>query len=205
MDYDWIFIAHKLQAIAQNGLLFSKNDFDIERYQQIKKIAAEIISNHTDYDCNKVIELFNQEVGYATPKLDVRAAVFKNDKILLVQEKDDYLWSLPGGWVDINESASEAAVREVYEESGYNVKAIKLIALYDKQKHKHPPQLPHTYKAIFLCNIIDGESRKSIETCDINFFSENDLPFLSNNRILASQIKRAFTHLFNPNLPTEFD
>jgi ADP-ribose pyrophosphatase YjhB (NUDIX family) len=201
----WIVWANHLSSLAQNGLHFCKDPFDIERYHSIKKLAAEIISEYTELSTQKVIDLFNYEKGYVTPRIDVRGAVFKDEKILLVREKSDHCWTLPGGWADVNESASEAAVREVKEESGYNVKAVKLISLYDKQKHNHPPQLPHAYKAIFLCELIGGVAKTSIETTEIGFFGRDELPPLSLHRILPSQVKRAFEHADNLCLPTDFD
>lgn len=198
-------IANSLFAIAQNGLLFTKDAFDKERYLQIQKIAASILVEKSSFTFDKIIDLFNCEKGYATPKLDVRGAVFQDDKILLVKERSDQLWTLPGGWVDVNESPSEAVCKEIYEESGFKTKAIKLMALFDKNKHPHPIQLPHTYKIFFICKLVGGEKKASIETSEIEFFEKDQLPNLSLNRVVKSQIDRAFEHKQNMKLPTDFD
>ncbi len=198
-------IANSLFAIAQNGLLFTKDVFDKERYLQIQKIAASILAEKSSFSFDKIIELFNGEKGYATPKLDVRGAVFNDNKILLVKERSDELWTLPGGWVDVNESPSEAVCKEIYEESGFKTKAIKLMALFDKNKHAHPIQLPHIYKVFFICELVGGEKRPSIETSEIEFFEKDKLPDLSLSRVTKSQIDRAFEHKQNMELPTDFD
>lgn len=198
-------IADSLFAIAQNGLLFTKDPFDKERYLQIKKIAASILAEKSTLSPDIIIDLFSCEKGYATPKVDVRGAVFKDDKILLVRERSDQLWTLPGGWIDINESPSEAVCKEILEESGFETKAIKLMALFDKNKHPHPPQLPHTYKVFFICELIGGEKKSSIETSEIDFFARDQLPHLSLNRVTETQIERAFEHIHHINLPTDFD
>lgn len=198
-------IANSLFAIAQNGLSFTKDVFDKERYQQIQNIAASILAEKSSFDFDKIIDLFHREKGYATPKLDVRGAVFKDDKILLVKERADGLWSLPGGWVDVNESPSEAVCKEIFEESGFKTKAIKLMALFDKNKHAHPIQLPHIYKIFFICELVGGQKKSSIETSDIDFFARDNLPELSLGRIIKSQIDRAFEHKEDMTLPTDFD
>ncbi len=200
-----IAIADSLFAIAQNGLLFTNDVFDRERYAQIQKIAASILEEKSTLNSDLIMDLFSCEKGYATPKLDVRGAVFKDNKILLVKERSDQLWSLPGGWVDINESPSEAVCKEIFEESGFKTKAIKLMALYDKNKHSHPSQLPHTYKLFFICQLIGGEKKTSIETSEVEFFQQDQLPDLSLNRVVHSQIARAFDHFRDINLPTDFD
>lgn len=198
-------LANSLFAIAQNGLLFTNDVFDKQRYQQIQKIAASILAEKSDYTFEKITELFHDEKGYATPKLDVRGVVFQDNKILLVKERSDHLWSLPGGWVDVNESPSEAICKEIFEESGFKTKAIKLIALFDKNKHEHPTQLPHIYKLFFICELIGGEKKPSIETSEIDFFAQDKLPDLSLSRVNQFQINRAFEHKRNMDLPTDFD
>lgn len=198
-------IADSLFAIAQNGLHYTVNPFDKERYLQIKKIAAVIMAEKSTFNCDKIINLFSTETGYVTPKLDVRGAVFKDDKILLVKEREDECWALPGGWVDVNESPSEAIRREIVEESGYETQVIKLMALFDKNKHPHPPQLPHTYKLFFICELLGGAKKTSIETSEVNFFAKDQLPNLSLNRVISTQIERAFDHQHDLSLPTDFD
>lgn len=198
-------IADSLFAIAQNGLLFSKDVFDKERYLQIQKIAASILAEKTDLTSDKILDLFLCEKGYATPKAEVRGAVFKDNSILLVKERSDQRWSLPGGWVDVNESPSEAICKEIFEESGFKTKAVKLMALFDQNKQSHPPQLPHTYKLFFICELIGGEKTTSIETSEVEFFAKDNLPELSPRRVNKTQIERAFDHKEDMEMPTDFD
>ncbi len=198
-------IADSLFAIAQNGLLFTQDVFDRERYLQVQKIAAAMLAEKSNLTPDKIMDLFSCEKGYATPKLDVRGAVFKDNKILLVKERSDQLWTLPGGWIDINESPSEAVCKEIFEESGFKTKAVKLMALFDKNKHAHPAQLPHTYKVFFICELIGGKKTASIETSEIEFFEKDSLPDLSLNRVIKTQIERAFVHKEDMTLPTDFD
>jgi ADP-ribose pyrophosphatase YjhB (NUDIX family) len=205
MQPKWLGWAQKIQATAQNGLTYSENAFDIERYKHLQQIAAEIIATHTNTEANEVLDLFTQETGYATPKVDVRGAVFKDNKILLVKERSDGCWTLPGGWADIGESPSESVVKEILEESGYHTSATKLIAVYDRDKQGHPPHPNYIYKLFFHCELIGGSASPSIETEDVGFFAEDNIPQLSLGRILPAQITRLFQHYRNPNLPTDFD
>jgi ADP-ribose pyrophosphatase YjhB (NUDIX family) len=189
----WIEWTQKLQAIAQNGLTYSKDKFDIERYKQLQAIVAEIISTYTNHDFHEVQNYLNKETGYATPKIDVRGVAFKNDKILMVKENADNLWTLPGGWADILETPSENVEREVFEESGYKVKAKRLLAVYDRSRHGHYPEYPnYVYKMFFLCEIIGGESRTSMETSGVDFFGLHELPEISVARVTKKQIHRMF-------------
>lgn len=196
----------ELQANARNGLTYSDNPFDIERFKNIQKIAAEMAEAVSNLPIEEIQNFFEHEAGYATPKLDVRGIVFDEQKrILLVQESCDQCWTPPGGWVDVNESPSESVVREIVEESGFETKAIKLLAVYDKQKHEHPIQWPHTYKMFFLCQLTGGEATTSIETTGVDFFHKDNLPKLSLPRITQAQIFRFYEHLDHPNWPTDFD
>ncbi len=147
MSFKWLEWGQKLQAIAQNGLTFSENPYDIQRFQQVRQIAADMMATYSNAEASYVVDLFDKEKGYATPKIDVRAAVFSDDKLLLVKEKEDGCWTLPGGWADIGDSPSEAVVREVYEESGDQTKAVKLLAVYDRNdpRHGHPPFQYYVY------------------------------------------------------------
>ena len=145
------------------------------------------------------------QAGYATPKVDVRGVVFRDEKILLVKERRDGRWTLPGGWADVNDSPGEATVREVYEESGYSTRAIKLLACYDRHKHGHPPFAFHIYKLFFQCELLGGKPTNSIETEDVGWFSENEIPPLSLPRVTPEQIARFFEHHNHPNWPTDFD
>ncbi len=196
----------ELQAIAQNGLTYSDNPFDIERFKRVREIAAEMASQVTDLPLPKILSLFKAETNYATPKVDVRGIVFdEQQRILLIQESVDNCWAPPGGWVDINEPPSVAVTREIFEESGFETKAIKLLAVYDKQKHSHPIHWPHSYKMFFLCQLIGGEATTSIETLDAQFFHKEDLPTLSTPRITKEQIFRFYEHLEHSDWPTDFD
>ncbi|MGY3717821.1 NUDIX hydrolase [Sutcliffiella cohnii] len=204
METKWLEWAKQLQSIAQAGLTYSKDVYDMERFEQIRDISVEIMSQHTDIDNTIIKKLFANETGYATPKVDIRSVVFKENKILLVRENDGE-WSLPGGWGDIGLTPSEVAVKEVKEESGYDVKAKKLIAVMDKKCHPHPPSPYHVYKMFIQCEIIGGQAQSGIETSEVAFFNENELPVLSVARNTKSQIQLAFKHLHNPQEPVYFD
>ncbi len=206
----WLTWAKKLQEIAQNGLFYNQapfrdSPFDVERYEDVRQIASEIMAEHSDADAPYIAELFAEGIGHATPKLDLRAAIFQEDKILLVKERSDGCWTLPGGWADTNESPARGAERETLEESGYVVKATKLLAFWDKLFHEHPPSPYHTHKAIFRCEIIGGEPTLNVEVDEIGFFGEEELPPLSIERITKPPLKRLFEHSRDPNLPTDFD
>lgn len=206
----WLTWAKKLQEIAQNGIFynqspFRESTFDVERFEGVREIASEMMAEHSDADATYVAELFAEGIGHATPKIDLRAAVFQEDKILLVKERSDGCWTLPGGWADMNESPARGAERETLEESGYEVKATKLLALWDKMYHDHPPSPYHTHKAIFLCKIVGGQPTLNVEVDEIRFFGEDELPTLSMERITPPQLHRLFEHHRDPNLPTDFD
>ena len=207
MEPNWLRWAKQLAALAQNGLTYSDNEYEIDRYQQIRQIAAEMMAAGFDLDAKTFLDLFSRERGYATPKVDVRGVVFRDDKILLVKEKLDDGWTLPGGWADPCQSPSEAVVREVFEESGFEVRVTKLAAVYDRSKHPHQPLMPfHLYKMFFLCEITGGQAQESYETTAVEFFAENEIPAkLSISRTLPFQIARMFEHHRNPALPTDFD
>ena len=196
----------ELQAIGQNGLTYSDNPFDIERFKRVREIAAEMASHVSDTPVEKILSLFEAETNYATPKVDVRGIVFDDQqRILLIQETADKRWAPPGGWVDVNEPPSEAITREIFEESGFETKAVKLLALYDKQKHDHPIHWPHSYKMFFLCELTGGKPTTSIETLDVGFFHKNALPPLSTPRITEAQIFHFYEHFAHPEWPTDFD
>src|SRR5262245_9376595 len=205
MESQWIAWVRRLQAIAQNGLMFSKDPCDRERYEQVRSVAAEILASYAGVNIAVIRTLLHTELGYATPKIDVRGAVFDANRVLLVREQSDGLWTLPGGWADVGESPAEAVVREIREESGFETQVCKLVALYDRNKHEHPPMLFHVYKAFFLCNLIGGHAVTSHETSAVAFFSREELPPLSTARVTVGQIDRLFAHHANRALPTEFD
>lgn len=205
MDLRWLEWGKQLEAIAQNGLTYTDGIFDRERYKSLQIIAAEILATYANVEPTYVLDLFSQEVGYATPKVAVRGAIFRDDCLLLVREKDDGLWTVPGGWVDIGESPSEAIVREVVEESGYQTQVIKLLAVFDNRKHGHPPARHHSYKMFILCELLGGSPQPNIETDQVEFFSEQNIPQLSLFRVTPSQIIRLFEHHRHPDLPTDLD
>ncbi len=188
----WLEWTRRLQAIAQSGLTYAKDPYDIERYEQVRRIAAEIASSHTEAPVDRIDNLFSGESGYATPKLDIRAVVLnEQEEVLLVREKEDGLWTLPGGWVDVGESPSEAVEREVKEESGYEVRAVRLLALWDRDKHPHLPLPFHVYKIYFQCQRLGGKALSaSTETSEVGFFAPSYLPELSLGRVTPWQIQR---------------
>jgi ADP-ribose pyrophosphatase YjhB (NUDIX family) len=202
---DWV---KRLQAIAQTGLTYARDHYDIERYQMVRQIAAEMLAARSNgLSSTKIVDLLARDVGYATPKVDVRAAVFSDKGLLLVRERSDGAWTLPGGWADVGDSPSLAAVREVKEESGYDVVARKLAAVYDRdhERHGHPPIPYHVYKLFFLCEIVGGNAKASIETDAVSFFAEDRIPPLSLERVSPGQIAHLFDHHRHPELPTSFD
>lgn len=193
MEDKWLAWAKQLQSIAQAGLTYSKDPYDLERFQQIRDMSVEIMSGHTGTEMKLIEELFANETGYATPKVDIRAVIIKDDHILMVRGKMDGRWALPGGWADIGLSPTEVAVKEAKEESGFEVRAIRLLAVHDKKFHPHPPSPYHVYKLFIQCEIIGGQAAIGVETSEVKFFSENDLPEeLSIERNTESQIRMAF-------------
>jgi ADP-ribose pyrophosphatase YjhB (NUDIX family) len=206
MEPKWLTWAREIQAIAQTGLAFTQDIYDRERYERLRALASHMMAESSGTDPAFIESLFAGEIGYATPKIDVRGAVFRDGKILLVQERADAgRWTLPGGWADVNRSPREAVIAEVREEAGLEVLPVKLAALYDRQRHPHPPLPFHIYKLFFLCEITGGTPAPGTETGGVGFFGPDALPELSTSRVLASQIVRMFAHHAAPNLPTEFD
>jgi ADP-ribose pyrophosphatase YjhB (NUDIX family) len=202
----WLAWARRLQAISQSGLTYCKDQFDIHRYHEVRDIAAEIMAAGASLpDPVPVANLFAQQSGYATPKIDVRVAAFRDGRILLVRELEDGCWTLPGGWADVGEPPSVAATREVREESGYEVRITKLAAIFDRNLHGHPPYAFHAYKLFFLADLTGGAPKDSHETADPQFFAEDDIPPLSLSRVTPSQIAHLFEHFRHPDLPTSFD
>jgi len=197
--------ARRVQAIAQNGLAFARDPFDRERYSQLQELVAELLASELGVPPAEARGFWAHEHGYATPKVDVRGAVFDGDRVLLVRERSDGRWTLPGGWVDVNDAPSEAVVREIREESGFEARAVKLAALVDKNRHPHPPGVHHIYKLMFLCELTGGAARGGTETDAVDFFAVGALPPLSTGRILAPQIERLYRHQLERGLPTDFD
>ncbi|WP_374989411.1 NUDIX hydrolase (plasmid) [Priestia megaterium] len=205
MEHKWLDWAKQLQSLAQVGLAYSKDIYDVERFELIRNISVEMLSQQTGMEKTVIKDLFASETGYATPKVDIRAVIFKDNKILMVKENSDGSWSLPGGWADIGLTPSEVAVKEVKEESGFDVKAVKLLAVTDMKCHPHPPSPFHIYKMFIQCEIIGGQPMKGVETSAVEFFAENKLPPLSIARNTQAQIEMIFKHLYNPKEPVYFD
>ncbi len=194
-----------MQTIAQAGLTYTQNPFDRERYHHLLGLAAEILAAGGQIDLPAAEHLIENETGYATPKLDVRGVVFQDDRILLVKELSDGGWTLPGGWIDLNEPPSRAAEREVWEESGYQVRAVKLLGVYDRNQHGYPVSVFHTYKLFILCDLLGGEPTTSIETGGAEFFGEESLPPLSLARTSLELLHRAFDFHRHPEWFADLD
>jgi len=201
----WLEWAREIQALAQTGYHYSENEYQRQRNQRLAEIAAEIVSEHTGLEASSLAETFQAQIGYATPRVDVRGAVFSGGKLLLVRERMDGGWTLPGGWADVGDVPSQAAEREVLEEAGFRVKARKVIGVYDANRGG-PLELFHAFKIMFLCDLIDGEARPSHETSEVAFFGLDEIPeILSGERTQPRQIVDAFATLKDQNLPTIFD
>lgn len=201
----WLLWARQIQAIAQNGLTYTEGVFDRVRYSQLRDLAVEILATYADMPAETLRGIYAREVGYATPKVDVRGAVFHAGKVLLVRERADGLWTLPGGWVDLDDTPSQAVEREIVEESGYRARAVKLAAVWDRNAHGHPPHAFHIYKLAFICELVDGTPTHSLETDAVDWFAQDALPPLSLTRVVPSQVQRLFEHSRDPQLPTDFD
>jgi ADP-ribose pyrophosphatase YjhB (NUDIX family) len=200
----WIDWAQEIFSLSQAGLTYSENPFDIERYKRLQEITAEIIANQSQISKEAVLKSFSMQAGYITPKVDVRGAVVQEGKILLIQERADGNWAMPGGWADLGNSPASVAEREVWEESGFRVKAEKVVAVLDANRIE-PFEFYHAYKIIFLCTLVGGEPRTSYETLAVDFFDPDHLPPLSSYRTNESMLQEVFAQVANPNRPTVFD
>jgi ADP-ribose pyrophosphatase YjhB (NUDIX family) len=202
----WLLWARELQAIAQTGLTFCTNEYDLDRYRRLRAIAVEMLAVGSNTALELVQGLFDQDVGYPTPKVDVRGAVFRDDRILLVREISDGRWTLPGGWADVNQSARECVEREIKEESGYEARAIKLAGLYDYRRQGHAVSHPYSiYKLFFVCELTGGTPSASLETSAVEFFPRDQLPQLSLGRTNPGQIEQMYRHRDHPELMAQFD
>ncbi|HEU4405661.1 MAG TPA: NUDIX hydrolase [Polyangiaceae bacterium] len=205
---EWLVWARELQAIAQTGLAFTRDPYDRERYEALRALASRAMAAHTGAPAEHIEALFAGERGYATPKVDVRAAVLDAEgRLLLVREAADHdRWTLPGGWADVNLTPAESAVKEVREESGYHVRVRKLAALWDRARQGHPPSPFSCCKLFYLCDLVGGVATTSLETTEVGWFAEGALPDdLSIGRVLPAQVKRMFDHARDPSLPTDFE
>jgi ADP-ribose pyrophosphatase YjhB (NUDIX family) len=206
-DPQWLLWARELQAMAQTGLAFPTTHWDQARYERLQALAAEIMAAHTTTPAPVLAQAFAAEWGYPTPKLDVRGAVFQDNRILLVRETaDHHRWTLPGGWADINLTPAENVVKEIREETGFHTRPTKLAAALDRTRQGHTPQPFSAAKLFFLCEITAGTATPSAETSEVAFFAEPDIPAdLSIDRTTPTQLARMFAHHRNPTLPTDFD
>jgi ADP-ribose pyrophosphatase YjhB (NUDIX family) len=201
-------IGIRLAALAQDGLTYGADGFDRERYRQLRQLAVELFSALSGRPTDELAVELGRDSGYATPKIDVRGAVFdEQERVLLMREKIDGRWSLPGGWADPGESPSVAVTREVLEETGYPTSAVKLVACWDRELQGNPPPLPvHVYKLFFLCRVSGfAQPPSALETLDTGWFDVQALPPLSLGRVNHRQLERALAHYRDPSLATEFD
>jgi ADP-ribose pyrophosphatase YjhB (NUDIX family) len=197
--------AQRLQAMAQIGLTFTRDAFDRERYEELREIALEMAAASTAAPLETVRPVFAGSLGYPTPKVDVRAVVFRGDELLLVREARTGRWTFPGGWADLGDTPGEAAVRETLEESGYRVRARKLLALLDKSRQGHPASIDYAYKVLIDCELLGGEAVTSHETDAVGFFPRGALPALDTHRTTPGQVELAWAHRLDPARPTDFD
>jgi ADP-ribose pyrophosphatase YjhB (NUDIX family) len=198
-------LSRRLLALSQTGLHFTAEEYDRERYREIGDIAARLLELQAGVSADEVRQTWFVEDGYATPKLDVRGVVFREGRVLLVRERIDSKWTVPGGWADVNDTPSSAVLKEIEQESGFTARILKLAAVYDRNKHNHPAYLFHSWKVFFICEITGGEARTSYETTAVEFFPLDGLPELSTGRSTAEQIRRMYQHHLDLQLPTEFD
>lgn len=204
MTNKWIEWAREIFSLSQAGLAYSKNEFDLARYKRLQEITAEMIESQSELPKDAVLESFSMQAGYITPKIDVRGAVVREGRILLIQERTDGKWAMPGGWADLGDAPASVAEREVWEESGYRVKAEKVVAVLDANRIQ-PMEFYHAFKIIFLCRLIDGEPRTSNETSAVDFFDPNELPPLSRYRTNEAMLQEVFAHVKDPGRRTAFD
>ena len=200
----WIGWAREIFSLSQAGLAYSKNEFDIERYKRLQEITAEMVESQTELSKESILESFSMQAGYSTPKVDVRGAVVRDNKILLIQERMDGKWAMPGGWADLGNSPASVAEREEWEGSGYRVKAEKVVAVFDANRIE-PFEFYHAFKIIFLCRLIGGEPQVSHETLAVDFFEMNNLPPLSIYRTNEDMLREVFAHAKDPSRPAAFD
>ena len=196
--------AKELQSLAQAGLWYGKDEFDKERYQRIREISTEMMAERTGLPVDKVTGLFCDGIGYQTPKVDTRAAIFQDGRILLVRERNGK-WSLPGGWCDYNLSPAENTVKEVKEEAGLDIEIKRVIAIQDREKHNEPPYAYKVVKIFYLCSVLGGAFQQNIETTDSRYFPEDNLPEMAEEKANAEQIEMCFAAYRDENWMVHFD
>ncbi len=201
----WLLWAREIQALGQTGLAFASNNYEIQRNKRILELASEIVAEYTNLDFTNTKKSLMNQPGYATPKVDVRAAVVHEKKILMVKEISDGKWAMPGGWADVGDIPSEAAVREAWEESGFNVEPLKVVGVYDANRNPGNLEFFHAVKIVYLCKLISGEATTSSETSEVKFFSFDELPELSTNRTNHKHINDIQKHVTDFERPTDFD
>jgi ADP-ribose pyrophosphatase YjhB (NUDIX family) len=201
----WLQWAREIQSLAQIGLTFSDNEHQRENFRRLQEIAAEMVQDRTGRDKGELMEIFASQPGYATAKVDVRGACLRGDRILLVRERVDGRWCMPGGWADVGEYPSDMVAREVLEESGFRVRPRKVVGIYDANRGGRPLEFFHAYKLVFLCDILDGSPQTSLETVDVGFFRFDDLPELSTNRTDRRHLREVLAHARDPGRPAAFD
>lgn len=206
-------LLRRILALSRTGLHFTgeqyrtddSRTFDAERYEEIGQLAAQLVSQQVNAPVAEILKAWHADDGYVTPKVDVRGALFRDSKILLVRERSDGKWTLPGGWADVNETPSQAVLKEIEQESGFTARVVKLAAIYDRRTHNYPASVFYIWKLFFLCDLTGGEARISNETDAVEFFPLDALPELSTGRTVARQIERMYAHHLNRDLPAEFD
>ncbi|RKP56844.1 NUDIX domain-containing protein [Cohnella endophytica] len=197
MELKWLSWAKQIQAISQTGLAYTKDAYDQERFEMLRELSVEILNEYTQVESEIIRDLFARETGYATPKVDIRCVVIQANRLLLVKEKLDGAWALPGGWADVGLSPKEIAVKEAKEESGLDVQPVRLLAVLDKKNHGHPPAPSHVYKMFILCEVIGGTLESGLETTEAAWFDRNALPELSAERNTEAQIVRVWDMVAN--------
>lgn len=201
----WLHLIRQVEAISQTGLTYGEGGFDLERYEQLRELSMQMYHLLSNYPPEKIPDLFPVIPGYHTPKVDIRAVVMKEGKVLMVKEKADQKWALPGGWADVGYSPTEVAEKEVGEEAGIQVKANRLLGLVDKKCHDHPPFAYYTYKCFIACEYVMGNIETGPETLDVNFFPVDQLPELSTERNTEAQILSMVERYVDPSLPVWLD
>ena len=205
---NWLVWGRELQAVAQTGLAFTRDPYDHERYEMVRTLASKMMASRTSAPTERIEALFAGESGYATPKIDVRGAAFDDQgRLLMVREVVDAgRWTLPGGWADVNLTPAENVAKEMREESGFEVRVAKLASLWDRTRQGHPSGVFSCYKMFFICDIVGGAALTGLETSEVGWFAEDELPGdLSLGRVLESQLRRMFAHARDRGLPAEFD